>query len=126
MLALLVASSQTGAPVPPKVGCVQTHEWADLGAKLTDSVAGEIQVEYAAARREPLPKAQFVLAQLEPAIAVYVAESGEDGKFAIPGVPNGHYRFNVCREGFVTLAGSLDLDPGATETQLQLVTRLDW
>ena len=100
-IAVFAVAANGNEGEPPTVWCRNTHEWVDLGERHSQRAAGQILVEYGESRREPLPDVQIILAQLEPSIAVYVTKTGVDGRFDLPSVPVGRYRFNACLAGFV-------------------------
>lgn len=127
LIALLVyAGGLASSATAPAVGCRDTHEWVDVGVLEAAEASGTVSVRYPAGDEHPLPEATVIVGRVEPFIEAFVGITNDRGEFAIDGIPDGLWRINVCKEGFKTLEGNLDLNPQQTARELELVTQLDW
>ena len=122
---LLVALAAESHDAPPPVGCRNTHEWIDVGELDAATVVGSVEVRYEAGDSARLPDTTVIVARVHPSIQAYVAHTDKHGAFAIPQVPEGRWRVNVCKVRFKTLEATLTVDK-ATHRELRFTTGLDW
>jgi len=123
---LLVALAVESHDAPPSVGCRNTHEWVDVGELDATTVVGSVEVRYDAGDSARLPETTVIVARIKPSIQAYVAETDARGEFAMPYVPEGRWRVNVCKAGFKTLEATLTVNDKAAHRQLRFSTELDW
>jgi hypothetical protein len=108
--------------------CPSLHETEEVPRMSVRALNGVVMVEEAGGARQPLPAAALHLSGVGHAAEgrQYKQHSAEDGSFSFGSVPDGRYRLTVCREGFVTLAGTVVVSERSGADSVRLATRLDW
>jgi hypothetical protein len=129
ILAMIASRQAVPADRPEpnaQLGCRNTHEWVNVGEATLLQVAGTVSVQYAAGDRAPLPQTTIIVARVEPFIQAFMTTTNQDGEFALPAVPEGRWKVNICQAGFKALEATVIISAKGAAKRRDFVTELDW